>query len=184
MTGAGHTLSGIIGGLPLGYMVYAASGSLVAAFITTTSCVLGSTAPDWMEIPYGTTKKDPKGNTVSVTKRLLKHRGVTHILSLWVLVTLWAFLYIKDGYSTIFSVELPYLLVAAIFGFAYGGVLHLLGDIPNRQRVPIFTCYDGIALGLWESGKGERLTCFLLLFFSGTFLYYQEEVYVWVKNLL
>ncbi|MCY9860988.1 metal-dependent hydrolase [Vibrio coralliirubri] len=182
MTGTGHTLSGLVSGLPLGYVVYASSGSLVASLVAAACCILGSTAPDWLEIPYSASKKNAKGEDVAITKRILKHRGLTHILSVWVLVTLWSFLYVRDGYSSFFSIDLPYLLASAIFGFSYGGVLHLLGDIPNRQRIPIFTTYDGIALGLWESGKGERFTSVMLLIFTASFFIYQDEIYGWVKG--
>ena len=184
MTGTGHTLTGILGGIPLAVLSYHYGGDVIGSTTVVAMTTLGSTAPDWLEIPYKSTSKDKKGNEVTVTKRLLKHRGVTHIFTLWLTVFLWAFCYLKAGYDITGVTELPNMLVAMIFGFCGGGVLHLLGDMPNKQKVPIFTPFDGISLNLWKSGKFERTTGALLLASTIAFSYFEQTIFDTIHSLI
>lgn len=184
MTGAGHTLSGLVGSVPLAVIVFNATGSVVGAAAAITCAIMGSTAPDWLEIPYKSTKIKENGIEKKVTKRLLKHRGVTHIVSIWVLIFLWAFLYIKDGENPIFDFELPMLIVSMVYGFAGGGIMHLIGDLPNKQKIPVFSTFDGISLNIWESGKYELLTTFIILSATCCFYYYENKIHANISSFL
>jgi membrane-bound metal-dependent hydrolase YbcI (DUF457 family) len=184
MTGTGHTLTGLLGGIPLAALSYHYGSGVIGATTIVAMTTLGSTAPDWLEVPYKSTSKDKNGNAVEVTKRLLKHRGVTHIFVIWLAAFLWAFCYLKAGHDITGFTELPIMAVAMIFGFCGGGVLHLLGDIPNKQKVPIFTPFDGIALNLWKSGNFERTTGGLLLAATIAFVYYEQPIFDTIHSLI
>ncbi len=49
MTGKGHTLTGFAIALYPASIVY--DHGIICAFLAAIGCVLGTTAPDWMEIP-------------------------------------------------------------------------------------------------------------------------------------
>ncbi len=79
---------------------------------------------------------------------------------------------------------LPLPLIFILFGFFSGGILHLLGDIPNKKKIPMFTPFDGIALNMWESGKHEELTCVLLLGLTLLFIFYEDPIFLALKQLI
>ncbi len=177
MTGPGHTLTGTMAGIPLGFFVFEMNAGLIISIATVVACILGSTAPDWLEIPYKSKSVNRHGKTVTVVKRVIKHRGVTHILSLWVFGFIWTYLYLKKGYPTIIELEMQRYCVFILFGFFAGGILHLLGDIPNKKKIPMFTTFDGISFNLWESGKHERSTCAALLVLTLLFVFYDKSIF-------
>ncbi|KDM90891.1 metal-dependent hydrolase [Photobacterium galatheae] len=184
MTGTGHTLTGLLSGIPLAYLTLSYGAGVTASIATLACCTLGSTAPDWMEIPYTREGKNKNGNTIKVTKRVLKHRGVTHILSVWVLLFFWSFIYLKDGANPLGDLDIPISIVASLFGFFGGGIVHWLGDLPNKQKLPIFTTLDGISLNIWQSGNFERTTGLMILIASILFVYFESTIYQYLKGLL
>lgn len=188
MTGAGHTLTGVLAGIPLAALSYKLGAGVTGSLACLATCTLASTAPDWLEIPYRATKtvKDVKGKEVVtvVTKRLLKHRGITHIILAWVAAFLWSFVYLKAGSDIFGWTDLPKTTVAILFGFFAGGVLHLMGDLPNKQKVPILTPWDGISLNIWKSGEFERTTGALLLSATAAFVYFEDPIYTTVINII
>ncbi|PSV01086.1 metal-dependent hydrolase [Photobacterium kishitanii] len=160
MTGQGHTAAGIVSGIAPASAAYVAGGIVpaIAAWIFTIS---GSTAPDWLECPREKTVKI-NGSNRKVISRVLNHRGVTHTISYWCLATLFFYFSLTNQkiFGHLFHID---TLVASIaLGFFYGGCIHLLGDLPNRQKIPVFLYkYDGISLNLFKSGRWEKTTVFI-----------------------
>ncbi|ELP5898438.1 metal-dependent hydrolase [Vibrio vulnificus] len=184
MTGAGHTLTGILSGIPLAYLTVNYGGGVTAAVTTVACCTLGSTAPDWLEIPYSAEGKDKQGNPIKVTKRVLKHRGITHILSVWVALFLWSFIYLKSGVSPFIDIGMPIEVIAALFGFFGGCIVHWIGDFPNKQKLPVFTTLDGVSLNVWQSGNFERTTGAIILFAVCSFVFFEEPIYQFLKEYI
>ncbi|UKA04592.1 metal-dependent hydrolase [Photobacterium damselae] len=153
MTGKGHTICGIVSGIAPASAAYVAGGFIpaIAAWAFT---IAGSTAPDWLEFPKEVRKKI-NGKTTTVLVRRIPHRTITHTIIAWAFATF--FFYISLAGTHAYGI--PHLLpiISAIgLGFSYGGVVHLIGDLPNKQRIPIFTRFDGISLNLWKSGEFEK----------------------------
>lgn len=96
--------------------------------------VLGGTAPDWLEIAWW-----------SRARRLwITHRTVTHWGVAWIalLVASYRFLGVHP-------------LAALSFGFACGGLMHLLADWPNPLGVPWIARRH--SLNWWTSGHCDLL---------------------------
>lgn len=184
MTGSGHTLTGFVAGIPLAVLCYQNGAGVTGTIGCLAACVMGATAPDWLEVPYKSKQKGKNGTPQVVRKRLLKHRGVTHIITLWGMAFLWSFTYLKEGSDPLKFTEFSLLMISLLFGFFGGGVLHLLGDIPNKQKIPIFTPWDGIAFNLWKSGEYERVTGAILLILSLLFTFYESVVYGFIIRLI
>ncbi|MEE1982229.1 metal-dependent hydrolase [Shewanella xiamenensis] len=88
------------------------AGSICAVIspIHVAPAVIGATAPDWMEW------------VVKLTGRHIKHRGVTHILTHWLIAALAAtFLFDYQGMLT---------------AFAWGGFSHIITDAMTVTGVP------------------------------------------------
>ena len=133
MTGKGHHISGVI--CAFGFAQLAHDLGL-SAWVVGIGVVLGSKAPDWMEINIG-------------KKRLITHRTITHWLPLWMLALCLSFVYIDLINAR--AAGLGELLV----GFSIGGLLHLLLDIPNPMGIPVLTPTKRLSLNLWKSGRNE-----------------------------
>ncbi|UJF17947.1 metal-dependent hydrolase [Vibrio sp. SS-MA-C1-2] len=153
MTGKGHILSAMAMAPGLGYMTYQFDHSIPMAMLSTIFCLLGSTAPDWLEIPI----KQKKGKKV-IIRRVIKHRTITHVASLWLMLLYFSYCQLADTPLLPWQFQYERIYDYMLFGFAVGGCLHLLGDIQNKQPIPIFTLKDGFALNLFKSGKGEFIT--------------------------
>lgn len=138
-----HHASGIAAGLLAAAIVIKAGAGgpyLVLAMLTLIAGALGGTAPDWMEVAWWRSKKKRRG-----THRLwITHRTITHWGLGWV-----ALLYYSHA-------NLGVVWWAPVaFGFACGGLMHLLTDWPNPLGVPwIFRRHS---LGLWRSGRLESM---------------------------
>ncbi|WP_116135488.1 metal-dependent hydrolase [Trinickia diaoshuihuensis] len=104
----------------------------VAAFV---AAVAGGTAPDWMEVAWWS-----RGRRLWITHRTATHWGLGWIAAL-------VFAYGSLHHSK------PY--TAAVFGFACGGVMHLLADWPNPLGVPWI--WKRHSLNWWKSGRCDLL---------------------------
>ncbi|CAH7366272.1 conserved membrane hypothetical protein [Vibrio chagasii] len=154
MTGKGHTLCGIAFCAAPSVIAFNHSG-VIPAVLAALFCIIGATAPDWMEI-----RRTVKGGG---SYTLIPHRTITHIISVWAALVYWSYSSLLG--TTLIIETLPLIdstyAAASTFGFACGGLIHLLGDIPNKQKIPILTLWDGIALNLWKSGKNETFMVIL-----------------------
>ncbi|MEZ9708821.1 metal-dependent hydrolase [Vibrio breoganii] len=132
--------------------------------------VLGSTAPDYLEIRYRqeVPKKGIKGlvsgDTRYVSKTVFSHRGITHVISIWVgffyysyaclfdvtLISWLSYFFDSNSYAT----SNLWILVP-LFGYSYGGLVHLLCDVPNGRGLPIVPVCFRVKLGLWHSDQME-----------------------------
>lgn len=107
------------------------AGSL-AAFA---SGIAGGTAPDWLELAWW-----------SRTRRLwIAHRSATHWGLGWAAALVLS--YRALGHAHPFA--------APIFGFACGGLMHLLADWPNPLGVP--WVWKRHSLNWWKSGRCDVL---------------------------
>lgn len=106
------------------------SGAFVAG-------VAGGTAPDWLEIAWWR-----RGRHLWVTHRTITHWGIG-----------WFGLLAAAWHALIHP---PHPLWAApLFGFACGGLMHLLADWPNPLGVPWI--WRRHSLNLWKSGRCDLL---------------------------
>jgi membrane-bound metal-dependent hydrolase YbcI (DUF457 family) len=147
MTGKGHHISGVICSVGFAQLAYDMGLSFVVVGL---GVILGSKAPDWMEILI-------KG------KRLITHRTITHWLPLWVAALYFSYEYVDLINS--YAMHLGELII----GFSIGGLLHLLLDIPNPMGIPILTPTRRFSLNLWNSGSNEFVIHILLA--MGTIYY-------------
>ncbi|ANO35654.1 hypothetical protein A6E01_20805 (plasmid) [Vibrio breoganii] len=154
MNNQGHALCGIAGAIyPLTYVSNQTDpihGALAAI-----ACLAGSLAPDALEIPIPI-KKDKK--TIG-HRRLLRHRGWTHITIVWITLFLLSSLAISGA----LTYSINSWLLASTVGFTFGGILHVLGDMPNTHKVPLFTPWDGYCLNLFKSGRYQKSQAILIL---------------------
>lgn len=97
--------------------------------------VAGGTAPDWMEVAWWS-----RARRLWITHRTATHWGLAWFAAL-------AFSYASLHHSR------PY--AAALFGFACGGLMHLLADWPNPLGVPWI--WKRHSLNLWKSGRCDVL---------------------------
>ena len=106
-------------------------GSLAACL----AGVAGGTAPDWLEIAWW-----------SRSRRLwITHRSATHWGVGWIAALVLA--HRSLGHAHLFA--------APLFGFACGGLMHLVADWPNPLGVPwIFRRHS---LNWWKSGRCDLL---------------------------
>ncbi|CAG4903131.1 metal-dependent hydrolase [Paraburkholderia gardini] len=96
--------------------------------------VAGGTAPDWLEVAWW-----------SRSRRLwITHRTVTHWGVGWLALLAWS--YHLLGHRT---------FAAPLFGFACGGLMHLLADWPNPLGVPWVAGRH--SLNWWNSGRCDLL---------------------------
>jgi len=159
MTGKGHLATGF----SLTFATYAFADTIGAiAWLTTLFSLFGSTAPDWLEIRRG-------GNT------LIPHRTITHFVPLWVGLLLLSLFSVNPELFHVLSFLEHYALNEIIrdclLGFAIGGLLHLLFDLPNPMGIPFLLPFHRISLGLWRSGEMEKTIVFFVLCFSLWYAY-------------
>jgi len=132
-----HHLTGWAAGLAAAAVVSHSGGGgpfYVWSLVAGAMAISGATAPDWLEVAWWT-----KRRTLWITHRTLTHWGLA-----W--IALWVVCYRALGHS---------VLAAPGFGFATGGLMHLLADWPNPLGIPwIFRRHS---LNLWNSGRGDSL---------------------------
>ncbi len=98
-------------------------GSAVLAFLCTFP---GSTAPDWLEIPYGGRGEDRRS--------IIPHRTLTHYAPLWLGVlggALWLL-----AQQPVAAVNLT---ASAAAGFSLGALSHLFLDLLTPLGIPLFS---------------------------------------------
>lgn len=98
------------------------------------AAVLGSTAPDWMEVAWWS-----KSRRLWITHRTWTHWGVA-----WLGLLAWSYTALGT-----------HAIAAPAFGFACGGVMHLLADWPNPLGVPWIAGRH--SLKLWNSGRCDLI---------------------------
>lgn len=101
---------------------------------------VGGTAPDWMENAWWSSRR---GKQLWITHRTWTHWGLA-----WITLLLWCYLNLGR-----------YRLAAPAFGFAAGGLMHLLADWPNPLGVP-WLFVRRYSLNLWKSGRCDYLLIF------------------------
>lgn len=135
MTGKGHCRGALVFSLfPVVSVFETAGGS--AALVAFLACVASASLPDWSE-------------------KLLRlpHRSIFHCLSAWLALAMYSFSLLET---------VPFCGAFGV-GVSSGCIAHWLGDVPNKQGLPIFTPWDRFALHLWPSGKNEGITIVLIL---------------------
>jgi membrane-bound metal-dependent hydrolase YbcI (DUF457 family) len=134
-----HEASGIAAGILAAVIVIhegAGGPYQLLAMLALLAGAWGGTAPDWLEIAWWRSKKRGK-RRLWITHRTLTHWGIPWVMLLW--------------YSYASFNSAGWAPVA--FGFAAGGLMHLLTDWPNPMGVPwIFRRHS---LSMWRSGNLE-----------------------------
>jgi membrane-bound metal-dependent hydrolase YbcI (DUF457 family) len=98
---------------------------------------IGSTAPDWLENAWWSSKPG--------RQLWIKHRSWTHWGLAWFALLIISYLNLRAK---------PF--AALSFGFAVGGLMHLIADWPNPLGVP-WLLTKRYSLNLWTSGRGDVL---------------------------
>lgn len=182
MTHSGHLLSGALASL-YPFLVASQSLNTTGAICAGGFALLGSLAPDFLEIPYPKFKKKSRvwflpDKTITVHGRVFAHRGITHSILLWMALYLFAF-YALHNAGNIFdsfsmlkqsaigrTINDPYFS-ACLLGFTFGALIHLAGDFPNKTGLPLLYPFSyRVGLDLWNSGNHEiemNVTLLILL---------------------
>lgn len=137
-----HHASGVAAGLLAAAIVTKAGAGgpyYVLAMMTLMAGALGGTAPDWMEIAWWRGKNKRGAQRLWITHRTVTHWGIAWLALLY-------FSHKNIGHAW---------WVCVAFGFAVGGIMHLLTDWPNPMGVPWI--YRRHSLGLWRSGHLETM---------------------------
>lgn len=141
-----HHASGVAAGVLAALLVVRAGAGgpfQLWAIVALFAGAWGGTAPDWLEIAWWRSKKQRGAQRLWIKHRTLTHWGVP-----WVLLLCGA--YISLG-------EIWWAPLA--FGFAAGGVMHLLADWPNPMGVPWL--FRRHSLAMWHSGSFELMVIVL-----------------------
>lgn len=117
MTKTSHLISGWVAAGAVCALSPALPSSIMLAM--SVGIVLGSTAPDWMEISWW-----------SGTKRfsLIPHRTITHWTALWVIFLIVALFELDRSHGAVSY---------GVSGFAAGGLLHCFLDATTPMGVPM-----------------------------------------------
>lgn len=138
MTRAGHHLTSLGAAAIAFALAHRYGGDPWLAFCL---AIPGATAPDWLEVAWFS-----KG----VRHSLIPHRTWTH----WLLP--WGWLY---GYALLSLDQQPW--ASAMLGFAVGGLLHLLMDLPNPSGIRFLHPFrQRISLNWW---RGDQMVAPLVL---------------------
>ncbi|MBC7415574.1 MAG: metal-dependent hydrolase [Herminiimonas sp.] len=107
------------------------------ATLTALAAYAGATAPDWLEQSWWSLRS---GKRLWITHRTWTHWGVA-----WIALLVVCHAHLGQ-----------YALAAPGFGFAAGGITHLLADWPNPLGVP-WLLTKRYSLGWWKSGRCDAL---------------------------
>jgi hypothetical protein len=139
---AAHHATGWAAGLIAATLVAQASHTSLehlGSILAFCAAVAGSTAPDWMEVAWWTPAR----------RLWITHRTATHWGIGWVAVLVLS--YQALGHA--------HLWAPLLFGFACGGLMHLLADWPNPLGVPWI--WGRHSLNLWKSGRCDLVVVIL-----------------------
>ena len=100
------------------------------SFLAFVAGIFGGTAPDWLEVAWWARRR----------RLWITHRTWTHWGLAWMALLVYSYLELRH------QVWAPVL-----FGFAAGGIMHLLADWPNPLGVPWI--FGRHSLKLWKSGN-------------------------------
>lgn len=128
----------------------------VWAWLAFAAAVAGATAPDWLEVAWWSRKR----------RLWITHRTITHWGIGWVALLVFAYRELAHHQA----------LAALAFGFACGGLMHLLADWPNPLGVPWIAGRH--SLNLWNSGH-----CDLLIVGAAWIAAYFVAGHVWLHGL-
>lgn len=132
-----HHSTGLAAGVIAAALVFRAGASgpfYVASVLAFLAGAAGGTAPDWLEVAWWTKKR-----RLWITHRTLTHWGIG-----WVALLAYSYFSLgKAGWAPI------------AFGFAAGGLMHLLADWPNPLGIPWILGRH--SLNLWKSGKCDMV---------------------------
>ncbi|MDC8760364.1 metal-dependent hydrolase [Janthinobacterium fluminis] len=106
----------------------------IVSFLSFVAGVLGGTAPDWLELAWWSRRR----------RLWITHRTWTHWGIAWLGLLAYAYLALPSQFWA-----------APLFGFACGGVMHLLADWPNPLGVPWIAGRH--SLKLWKSGRCDLI---------------------------
>lgn len=132
-----HHSTGLAAGLIAAVLVFhaGASGPWHAwSILALVSGAAGGTAPDWLEVAWWSSKR----------KLWITHRTWTHWGIAWGALLVYSYLSLN---------KMAWAPVA--FGFAAGGMMHLLADWPNPLGIPWILGRH--SLNLWKSGKCDMV---------------------------
>jgi hypothetical protein len=129
-----HHATGFAAAIIATALVGATGADLLARGLAFVAAIAGATAPDWLEIAWWRRK-----HRLWITHRTLTHWGIGWIA---LLAASWHLLGRYPG-------------AAFAFGFACGGVMHLLADWPNPLGVPWIATRH--SLNLWTSGRCDLI---------------------------
>lgn len=149
MSKTGHQLVGIaLAALAAAFCRHLGYG-LVPGIAAASTAFAGSTAPDWMEISKAIPRPQHPG--MWMRKSVIPHRTVTHWALAWAVFLVWALLSLPNVTADLVAQTWH----AAAFGFALGGIGHLICDIPNPTGIPVLlpTAEARISLRWWRSGS-------------------------------
>lgn len=206
----GHLMSGMLA-TPFPALVAYSQTDLIGAGLAVIFTLLGVNAPDYLEIRYNKkAKKTIRDKKTGATKEvdcmasttLIPHRGFTHAIGLWVIAFVLPFAALCSPDTLIRmlgNAKAAYWLIDNIyascifFGYAFGGLMHLFCDIPNKKGIPILPfCTIRVKLNLWKSGEKDMLmyiaSVLLIFTLCGSFGVYKDMsmfVYLWesIQNI-
>lgn len=134
MTRTGHRLTSL-GAAAIAFSIAHRYGG--HAWLAAALAIPGATAPDWLEVAWFKN---------GIRHSLIPHRTWTH----WILLWGWLF-----GYAFL-SLDLHGWASAAL-GFAVGGLLHLLMDLPNPSGIRFLHPFrQRITLNWWRGDQMVR----------------------------
>jgi inner membrane protein len=182
MTGSGHRITGIILSIASFKFGYDITSDFFISGVVAIGTILGGNAPDYLEIRT----KVYSGGKVVGTKTLIPHRTLTHWVLMWVVFFYFCLLsftqdssiYFYDYFSEWVSYvntnrDVSKFISGFFLGYAIGGLLHLIVDLPNYQKIPIFTPFDKFAFFFWRSGQMEPFIIGACILFT---LYYIDII--------
>jgi hypothetical protein len=129
-----HHATGFAAAIIAAALVGASGGDLLARGLACVAAIAGATAPDWLEVAWWRRK-----HGLWITHRTLTHWGVA-----WAALLAGSWHWLGQYPGAAFG-----------FGFACGGLMHLIADWPNPLGVPWIGARH--SLNLWTSGHCDLI---------------------------
>ena len=151
MTRTGHRATGF-GAAAIAYSI-AYSHHVQYPGLAAALAFLGATAPDWLEIAWF-----EKG----IRRSIIPHRTFTHWLPVWGGLYWWALGLLAEQWWA-----------PALLGFAVGGLMHLVMDLPNPSGIRLLHPYRQRATLNWWRGDQMVTPLVLLSWLAGAWSLHQ-----------